>query len=99
MTHLRALGIRIVLYVDDFILFVPRDAIHTHKLKLLSTLEQLGWVVNFEKSSLEPSLKKEFIGYSIDNNGEKSIIRIRQQCITKLRKDITHCLGKGQMSA
>lgn len=99
VTFLRTLGIRIVLYVDDFILFATKDAIQSHKSILLSTLEQLGWVVNFEKSSLEPSVKKDFIGYTIDTSGDKPIIRIPQQRITKLRKDITRCLGKGKILA
>lgn len=74
VTQIRSRGLRLVLYVDDFDLFAPRDAIHAHTQLLLSTLKELGWLVNFEKSSLEPSLVKEFIGYLIDNTGEKTVI-------------------------
>lgn len=42
VTFLRILGIRIVLYIDDFILFATKDAIQSHKSVLLSTQEQLG---------------------------------------------------------
>ena len=88
-----------MLYVDDFVLFAPRDAIFYHKEILLSTLKKLGWLVNFEKSSLEPSLIKEFIGYVIDNTGEKTVIRIPRKRITKVREDISRCLNKGSISA
>lgn len=99
VTHLRSCGLRLVLYVDDFVLFAPRDAILNHKQLLLSTLADLGWLVNFEKSSLEPSLIKEFIGYLIDNTGDKTIIKIPRKRITKVRKDISRCLTKGNISA
>ena len=99
VSYLRSRGLRLVLYVDDFVLFAPRDAIFEHKQLLLTTLEQLGWIVNFEKSSLEPTLVKEFIGYLIDNTGEKSVIKIPRKRITKVRKDINRCLTKGSISA
>ena len=99
ITHLRSCGLRLVLYVDDFVLFAPRDAILTHKFLLISTLEKLGWIINFEKSSLEPSLTKEFIGYLIDNTGDKTVISIPRKRITKVRKDINRCLSKGSISA
>ena len=85
VSYLRSRGLRLVLYVDDFVLFAPRDAIFEHKQLLLTTLEQLGWIVNFEKSSLEPTLVKEFIGYLIDNTGVKSVIKIPRKRITKVR--------------
>lgn len=99
VTYLRSVGLRIVLYVDDFILFARDDTVHSHKVTLLTLLEDLGWVVNVKKSSLEPSLKKEFIGYLIDNSGDKTVIKIPQCRITKLRKDISRCLKKGRVSA
>ena len=67
VAYLLSLGLRLVLYVDDFVLLAHRDAIVYYKQVLLSTLANLGWKVNFEKSSLEPTLVKEYIGYLIDN--------------------------------
>ena len=99
VTFLRSLGIRIVLYVDDFILFAQKDAIIRHRETFLSTLQELGWIINFEKSSLEPTITKEFIGYLIDNTGAKTVIKIPNSRITKLRKDITRCLNKGSVNA
>ena len=99
VTFLRSLGLRLVLYVDDFILFAQKDAIVNHREQLLTTLKELGWLVNFEKSSLEPEQLKEFIGYLIDNTGEKTIIKIPRNRITRLQKDITCCLKKETVSA
>ena len=99
VAYLRSLGLRLVLYVDDFVLLAHRDAIVYHKQVLLSTLENLGWKVNFEKSSLEPTLVKEYIGYLIDNTGEKPVIKIPRKRITKVRRDIQRCLTKGRVSA
>ena len=99
VTYLRSIGLRLVLYVDDFILFARFEDIQEHKTNLLSLLNELGWRVNFKKSNLEPSLQCEFIGYLIDNTGDQTVIKIPQQRITKLKKDIKRCLSKGQISA
>ena len=76
VAYLRSLGLRLVLYVDDFVLLAHRDTIVYHKQVLLSTLENLGWKVNFEKSSLEPKLVK---GYLIDNIGENRLLRFHEK--------------------
>ena len=99
VTYLRTKGLRLVLYVDDFILFAKLEDIQEHKTSLLSLFKELGWMVNFKKSNLEPSLQCEFIGYLVDNSGEQPIIKIPQRRITKLKKDIKRCLSKGQISA
>ena len=99
VAYLRSLGLRLVLYVDDFVLLAHRDTIVYHKQVLLSTLENLGLKVNFEKSSLEPTLVKEYIGYLIDNTGEKTVIKIPRKRITKVCRYIQRCLTKGRVSA
>ena len=99
VAYLRSLCLSLMLYVDDFVLLVHRDAIFDHIQVLLSTLENLGWKVIFEKPSLEPTLVKEYIGYLIDNTGEKPVIKIPRKCITKVCRDIHHCLMKSRISA
>ncbi len=37
---------------------------------MLSTLTNLGWAINWEKSSLEPSQAKEFLGLIINTTSE-----------------------------
>lgn len=96
---LRSKGLRVVLYVDDFILFSPQDTIVADRDFLLDTLKKLGWSVNFSKSSLDPELKKEFIGYLIDNSGEKTVVKIPKDRIRKVKKDIKRCLNNNFISA
>ena len=55
--------------------------------------------MNFEKSSSEPKLVKEYIGYLIDNTVEKLVIKIPRKRITKVCRDIQHCSTKGRVSA
>ena len=56
-------------------------------------LEQLGWTVNWDKSSLTPSLCKFFIGYMIDNSKDGTLIKTPKDRIMKLRKDIKRVLS------
>lgn len=70
ITFLRSKGIRVSVYVDDFILAASEDTIENHKNILIQTLDKLGLVVNFEKSSLDPSTCTEYIGYVISTDNE-----------------------------
>ena len=92
ISYLRARGIRVIVYVDDFIVLGAKIEISSHTELLLSTLAELGWTVNFEKSLLEPSQVKPFIGYIIDNTGEQTVIKIEKDRIRKLKKDISRAL-------
>ena len=92
MTYLRAKGIKVIVYVDDFIVLGAKLEISNHTEFLLSTLAELGWTVNFEKSLLEPSQVKPFIGYIIDNTDEQTLIKIAKDRIGKLKKDISRAL-------
>ena len=92
--YLREIGLRIVFYVDDAILLMKHAVVADHKDLLLHTLEDLGIAVNFEKSSLNPSYTKEYLGFIIDSSGDKGypIIQIKKDRIKKLKKDIKHVL-------
>ena len=88
VTYLRAKEIRVIVYVDDFIVLGAKLEISSHTELLLSTLAELGWTVNFERSLVEPSQVKPFIGYIIDNTDKQTVIRIAKDRIRKLKKDI-----------
>ena len=51
--------------MDDFALLGTSETIEIHKTQLIDTLQRLGWVINFEKSALTPSMEQEYIGYKI----------------------------------
>ena len=63
--YLRSLGVRLVVYVDDFILMSTYESVTDHTDLLTDTLQDLGVCINFEKSVLTPSQTVEYIGYSV----------------------------------
>ena len=87
--------------MDDFILAATVEEIENHKNILLETLLKLGILVNFIKSSLDPTTCKEYIGYIISTQNDDVLIwtRIPQKRITKLRHDIRLALKKKVLSA
>jgi hypothetical protein len=101
VTYCRSHNIKLSIYVDDIILSGNRDTIHTHRDFVLKVLRELGWFINQEKSSLEPSVCKNYIGYTIqtvndDGNVWISIPNVR---ISAVRRDIKRALKKGWLSA
>ena len=55
VAYLRSLDIRLVLYVDDFLICAERARIRDHTDFVIHTLEDLGLHVNLEKSVLTPT--------------------------------------------
>lgn len=56
-------GIKLVVYLDDFLIFhQDPDILKRQGLYVLQKLEDLGWLVNKKKSSLEPSQCLEYLG-------------------------------------
>ena len=41
---------KVQVYVDDFFLCAPLEKITDHKDMLITTLQELGWIINFDKS-------------------------------------------------
>lgn len=101
IAYLRAQGIRAVIYVDDLIIMGSDDVIVEHRDFALQLLAKLGWSVNFDKSDLEPTTTKQFIGYIVSTvNADGHVwVKIPNSRITKVRKDISRLLRKGSCSA
>ena len=60
-------GIRIHQYLDDWLIRAPtKESCHQGTQSLLSLCQELGWVVNLQKSELEPIQVFEFVGYQYD---------------------------------
>ena len=96
--YLRLKNIRLSSYVDDFILLARKQCMQSQRSIFLDTLRNLGWVINVEKSSLNPGSTKTFIGYKI-TTGDKPILRIPNERIHRLRKDIKRALAQQHVSA
>ncbi len=67
-SHLRQMGIRILNYLDDWLIPAQSQVVLTsHKTLLLSHLDCLGLRVNYAKSILSPSQWVSFLGTVIDS--------------------------------
>ena len=61
--YCRALGIRLIFYLDDGLLLArPRQLAANHRDILVGLVLDLGWVVNWEKSELCPSQDFSYVG-------------------------------------
>ena len=99
--HLRQQGLRLVVYVDDILLMAPPSEIENHRQLLLDMLTRLGWLINWEKSSLQPAPRKEFIGYVVVTESEDGypMIKVPANRIRRLRHDIKRTLGRSTVTA
>ena len=60
-------GIRIHQYLDDWLVRAKsHQACHQHTQTLVKLCQKLGWLVNLEKSELEPKQVFDFVGYRFD---------------------------------
>ena len=60
-------GIRIHQYLDDWLVREPSHQVCLqHTEDLVKICKELGWLVNFEKSELEPKQIFDFVGYQFD---------------------------------
>ena len=99
--HLRGKGLRLVAYVDDFCIIDSPENIESARDTVIDTLQRLGFYINFEKSSLQPDTRKQYIGYIIDTSkSDNSVwIEIPPQRIRTVKHDITRALRKGHILA
>ena len=60
-------GIRIHQYLDDWLIQDPtKESCYQGTQSLLTLCQELGWIVNLQKSELEPKQIFEFVGYKYD---------------------------------
>ncbi|XP_063954936.1 uncharacterized protein LOC135153934 [Lytechinus pictus] len=65
--HLRERGLRLFVYLDDWLLFANSKAkLLSHLSLLLRVTQELGFVVNWEKSDLSPSRVPTYVGAVLD---------------------------------
>ena len=64
---LQSRGIRVHQYLDDWLLRASsQHQCMSQTKELLHTVQELGFVINFEKSELVPTQKIDFLGYHFD---------------------------------
>ena len=85
---IRALGFKVLVYLDDWILAARTRLLCLKQSRfLVNFLQNLGFRINLEKSSLAPSQIKEWLGFVIDS---------RSMTISLPQKKIDNLIEKAQ---
>ena len=92
--YLRSQGVRLNLYVDDFLIASHRSLITDFTDLLIHTLEDLGLRINYKKSVTTPSQLINYLGYTIDSRSQFPILTVSKERITRLKKQIRLVLKK-----
>lgn len=98
---LRKQNVRMMAYVDDFMLMAGRDLIDAQKKILLDMLRDLGFLINWRKSMIDPDSTVTFLGHVLDSMGSEGVpeIRVTMEKVRVLRKDIRRAIQQGRISA
>lgn len=101
IVYLRSQGIRVVAFVDDFLLMSEPSCFTDHLDQVLDTLLELGWNVNLEKSSLLQRKEVKYLGYRVRSLGDSGYpeISITGNRIRKLRRALQQALKTPTLSA
>ena len=93
----RSQGIKLCVFVDDGLVSAKPGCIVDHRDFVLDTFIELGFLINYEKSYLEPSSRREYIGFIIDSRGpdNRPWLYIPKNKVGKLKRDIRRCLRLG----
>ncbi len=75
LSPLRQMGIRILNYLDDWLILAQSEVeLLSHRTLILSHLERLGLRVNFAKSALSSSQRVSFLGTVLDSARMRAVI-------------------------
>ena len=90
MKYLRAQGVTIIIYIDDTILIGSSlSELERNMTLTIDVLEQAGFLINYQKSNLQPSTCIEFLGFVIDSvKFQVSLTKKKRDCIHKLVSQI-----------
>ena len=70
MQYLRdMLDIKLQCYGDDWIIMDTYSKITDSSNSIVHVLQDLEWIINFDKSTLAPTQKLDYIGFNICSNG------------------------------
>ena len=79
----------------------PKSMIEDHKDQLIHTLEELGWVINYEKSVITPTTSITYIGFDVDTvtSQQCPTLWVTKARVVKLHGRIKRLLNKTHCSA
>ena len=92
---LRLEGIRLVIYLDD-ILVLGRSADETRRntKRVLELLQSLGWLINWDKSVLQPTQKLVYLGIEVDS--AEMTFSLPEEKLRRLRDSTVSLLNANQ---
>ncbi|KAM4749018.1 stereocilin [Rhinophrynus dorsalis] len=94
---LRSQGVRLIIYLDDILLMSQdRLMLHTHVEWTIRLLTDLGFLINWKKSHLNPTRQLEFLGFVVDS--DQASLRLPGSKIRTIRKEIRAVLRKERIS-
>ncbi|KAI2668058.1 ORF V: Enzymatic polyprotein [Labeo rohita] len=112
LSPLREMGIRILNYLDDWLILAHSlDTVCVHRDMVLNHLARLGLRVNWEKSKLSPAQRISFLGVELDSVGMSARLSPERaqsvlRCVATLRcgsavplKQVQRLLGHMASSA
>ena len=83
LARLRHQGVRLIMYLDDMLLIAQSPEELKKQLQLVTTLlELLEFVINQEKSQLQPTQLIQYLGFLIDSRGMR--IKLTEQKVTQM---------------
>ena len=91
--HLRRLGIRLSVYIDDIIVLarsIPQSVAHTQQT--VNLLHHLGFSVHPEKCKFVPLRSQEFLGTQI--NSKRMQFRVPREKLRSVRREIFAAFAK-----
>jgi hypothetical protein len=74
---LRSQGLRVLPYLDDFLVMLSRYAPEVVK-SVVKLLQSLGFVINFVKSKLDPTRQLDHLGFSIDTSAMTFALTVKR---------------------
>lgn len=97
LRELREQGVRIVIYLDDILVLAnSRDLCLEHRDLVVHRLLFLGFIINLEKSILEPTQRIHFLGVILDLL--KMMFELPQDKLTCYRRRIKKLIKKAKRS-
>lgn len=88
---LRDEGIRVVIYLDDILIIAANhEQALQHRDRTLQLLQELGWLVNWDKSVLTPAKKLTYLGVHIDT--EEMTFSLPTEKLSKLANSVAEML-------
>lgn len=98
--HFRKIGIRNSVWVDDFLFMLKPSTSQGTVETILSTFQELGWAVNFDKCDLQLTCSTTFVGFVLYSTGcQGPWLQVPRAKICLLRALINRVLLKDSVVA